>query len=165
MSFFFEGSGYFDGSQLVNSTISNTLITSGNIHACTIDMLSTSGTFTPITNVQDPVNNQDAATKFYVDRLGTVFNISLTNTDNSIVSTNSKGSFMITISNQVLNGPSAIFNISKSESFKHPHIVRISASPGHSTNTFLEISWPPNSNILLRKTNHHFDGSYLIKMF
>jgi hypothetical protein len=164
MSVFFEGNGFFDGSNLLGSTVSNTVISAGSIQACTINMLDTLGNFTPITNLQDPVNNQDAATKFYVDRLGTVFNISLTNTNYNILSPNVKGSYMITISNQVLNGPSAIFNITKNESNKQPHIVRITASPGQSTNTFLEISWPPNSGILLRKTNQYFDGSYLIKL-
>lgn len=164
MSVFFEGNGFFDGSQLVNSTVSNTTISASSLQACTINMLSPIGNYTPITNVQDPVNNQDAATKFYVDRIGTVFNISLTNTDNATLSTNIKGSYMITISNNVLNGPSAIFNITKIESYKNPHIVRMTASPGHSTNTFLEISWPPNSSILLRKTNQYFDGSYLVKL-
>jgi hypothetical protein len=164
MSVFFEGNGFFDGSQLVNSTVSNTTISASSLQACTINMLSPIGNYTPITNVQDPVNDQDAATKFYVDRLGTVFNISLSNTDNTTLSTNLKGSFMVTITNNVLNGPSAIFNITKSESYKKPHIIRITASPGHSTNTFLEISWPPDSNILLRKTNQYFDGSYLVKL-
>jgi hypothetical protein len=164
MSVFFEGNGFFDGSQLVNSTVSNTTISASSLQACTINMLSPLGNYTPITNVQNPIDNQDAATKFYIDQLGTVFNISLNNTTNSTLSTNVKGSFMITITNTVLNGPSAIFNITKSESYKNPHIVRITASPGHSTNTFLEISWPPNSNILLRKTNQHFDGSYLVKL-
>ena len=164
MSVFFEGNGYFDGSQLINSTVSNNAITTSAISACTIDMLSTTGNYTVISNVKDPILPQDAATKKYVDTLGLVSTITLTNTDKTTIATNLKGSFIITITNLVLNGPSGIFNITKSEGSQNAHIVRTAAAPGLATNTLLQITWPPNSSILLNKSNNSYDGSYLIKI-
>ncbi|NBU34026.1 hypothetical protein EB118_06355 [bacterium] len=165
MSFFFEGNGYFNGSVLTGSTVSNSAVNTSAISGCTIDMLSTSGNLTNIVNVKDPIQPQDAATKKYIDTLGTTQTINLSNTNSSVISNNVKGSFVVTVTNLVLNGPCGIFNISKSEGFQQPHIVRTSGAPGYNTNVFLSVNWPPNSSISLNKTGAEYDGSYFVKIF
>ncbi|NDC95259.1 hypothetical protein EB118_14400 [bacterium] len=164
MSFFFEGNGYFDGSFVTRSTVGGTVINTSAISGCTVDMLSFVGEYTNIINVKDPIQRQDAATKNYVDTLGIVTTINLSNTNATAIATNKKGSFVITITNLVLNGPSGVFNITKSEGFQQASIVRTSAAPGYSTNVFLNVTWPPNSNILLNKTGAEYDGTYLVKI-
>lgn len=166
MSFFFEGNGYFDGSIVIRSSIGNSLISQSALTQSSIDMLSVLGFYQPITNVQDPVNPQDAATKKYVDDLGIVrSNVTLTGTTSIIISNVSKGSFVITVSNLVLNGPSGIFHVTKNEANNSAHIVRTVAAPGLSTTpVFLELLWPINGSIQLRKTGSAYDGSYAIKI-
>jgi len=118
-----------------------------------------------IRNVASPVNDSDSATKKYVDDLDIVIsNITLTNINTTTISNYIKGSYIITISNLVFNGPSGIFHVTKSESSQQAHIVRTVASPGYGTSIFLNVTWPPNSGILLNKTGSNYNGTYRVKV-
>lgn len=159
-SVYFEGNGYFDSSILVNSSIGSSAISGSAITTTSIDM-----DLQNITSVKDPIQPQDAATKKYVDDLQIVFStITLTSTAGTIISNNLKGSYIITITNEILNGPSGIFNVTKSESTQNAHIVRTVATPGLSSNITLRLSWPVGSGILLYKTGTLYDGSYRVKI-
>lgn len=160
----FDGNGYFYDSYLTSSTVANVIMSSSQIITTSIDMLNTSGNYQNITNVKDPINPQDAATKNYVDTLGITFDCTLLNTTGTIISSKSNGAFVITISNNVLNGPCAIFHVVKSNTTQHAGIARTVASPGVSGNTQLNITWEPNNVIYLNKTNNLYDGSYNIKI-
>jgi hypothetical protein len=160
----FDGNGYFYDSFLTTSTVSNTMLIQSAISTSSINMLDISGNYQNIINVKDPINPQDAATKYYVDTLGTVFQCSLTSTNTTLLSNQQKGSFVITVSNNVLNGPCAIFHVVKSNSTQNAGIARTVAAPSASGNTQLNISWPPNDGIYLSKTNSLYDGSYTIKL-
>lgn len=165
MSVCLEGNVFIDGGQGQNINIISSTIGNCNISKSSLDMLSSDGNLQTITNVKDPVNLQDAATKKYVDDLGIVItNVTLSSSNNTIISNYVKGSYVITISNLILNGPSGIFHITKNETSREAHIVRTAAAPGYGSNTFLEITWPPNSGILLKKTGINYDGSYRVKI-
>jgi|694.fasta_scaffold03863_13 hypothetical protein len=165
MSVCLEGNVFIDGGQVQNIVVTSSTIGNCIISKSSLDMLSSTGNLQNITNVANPNNLQDAATKKYVDALGIVIsNVNLISNSNTTISNYNKGSYVITISNLVLNGPSGIFHVTKSESSQKAHIVRTVAAPGYTTNVFLNISWPSNSGILLNKTGNNYDGSYLIKI-
>jgi hypothetical protein len=165
MSFFFEGNGFFDGSMLTNSTTSNNIITTSQITASTIDMLSTTGNFQRITNVQSPILPNDAVIKSYVDDLGiTIADYTLTGTTGTLISTNLSGSYVITVTNLVLGGPSAVFNVTNNGSGNCGQVMRTVGAPGNDKKATLDISWPGNTGIILFKTNVTYDGSYRVKI-
>jgi hypothetical protein len=164
MSVFFEGNGYFDGSYLVNSSIGNNYIGTSTIKASTIDMLSTSGNYTNITSVKDPVNPQDAATKNYVDILGIVITQNtLSGTQGTLISNLQTGSFVVTVTNLVMNGPSAVFNITKNIPGNCGQVMRTVAAPGIG-NTVLDMYWLANGGVYLVKSSRFCDGSYQVKL-
>jgi hypothetical protein len=152
---YFEGNAYIDGGNITTTTIGN----------CSISTSSLDMNNQNITSVKDPIQQQDAATKQYVDDLGIRFNNALLN---GITSTeifpDQKGSFVITITNIIIDGPSAIFNVTKNRQNSESHIARTVASPGYGTNTLLQLLWPPNSGIMLSKTDNNYNGEYRVKI-
>jgi hypothetical protein len=165
MSVCLEGNVFIDGGQVQNILVTNSTVANSSIVTSSVNMMGLNGVEQNITNVANPINNQDAATKRYVDNLDIVIsNINLLNTNTTVISNYVKGSYIITISNSVLNGPSGIFHVTKSESAQQAHIVRTVASPGYNSNVFLNITWPLNSGILLNKTGNSYNGSYRVKV-
>lgn len=165
MSFFLEGNIYADRSYIINSSISNTIVSTSAISTSSLDMLSLLGNFQRITNVASPINDNDAVIKSYVDNLASKINdFTLIGTVGTTISTSNSGSFVITVTNLVLNGPSATFHITKNNPSVCGHVARQVLSPGTSTNTTLDIIWPINVGPLLFKSNNHYDGSYRLKI-
>jgi hypothetical protein len=165
MSYFFEGSGYFDSSYVVNSTVGSSSVVSSSIKESSIDMLSSLGAYQNITNVADPIQQQDAATKKYVDALGIIRGqITLTGTQSSLLVNVLKGSYVITISNDIYNGPSGIFHVTKSEANQTAHVVRTASAPGYSSSVHLQLDWPINDGLYLNKTGASYNGSYSFKL-
>jgi hypothetical protein len=165
MVFFFEGNIYADESYIINSSIGNSIIVNSSISSSSIDMLNTSGNYQNITNTAIPINSHDVAIKLYVDNLGININdFTLSSLEPTTISNSNIGSFIITITNLVLNGPSAIFHITKNNTSLCGHVVRTSLSPGTNTNTTLDIRWPANSGPQLFKSNISYDGSYRVKI-
>jgi len=165
MSVFLEGNAYIDGGQIQNVNIVSTSIGNSKITTSSLDMLSNTGDLQNITNVADPILLQDAATKKYVDDLGiNVMNVTLIGTGGSLLKDFLTGSYIVIVNNVVLNGPSAIFHITKNDQNRHAHIIRTVATPGYSSRNFLKIEWPLNSGIVLSKTASTFDGAYRVKL-
>jgi hypothetical protein len=165
MSFFFEGNGFFSDSYLTNSTVTNNIITQSAISSSSIDMLDTSGNYQAITNVSMPINPHDAVIKQYVDDLNIILkNYDLTSTIGTLLTNDLSGSFVVTVTNLVMNGPSATFHITKNTPSICGHIVRHTLSPGLTSLTSLNIIWPVFSGPILTKSNSFYDGSYRVKI-
>jgi len=165
MSVYFEGNAYIDSGQIQNVNVNSSTISSSAITTSTLDMDNKN-----ITNVKNPINPQDAATKAYVDALGIyILDINLLGSDFVVISNEiygpfMKGSYTITITNIILNGPAATFNVSKNEISQPGHVVRTTSSPGLITLEGLRIRWQPNRGIELQKTGMNYDGTYRIKV-
>lgn len=160
MSVYFEGNAFIDQGRVQNALLTNNSISNSIITTSSLDM-----NLENITSVKDPVNPQDAATKQYVDDLGIVLsNISLSGTTGTLISSNQNGSYIITVKNLVINGPSATFSVTKTSTTLNAQCNRISASPGYSSTITLFVTWPPNDGIYLNKNGSLYDGSYQIKI-
>jgi hypothetical protein len=161
----FDGNGYFTSSYLINSSVSNTIVSTSSIVTSSINMLDINNNFQNIINVKNPINPQDAATKYYVDSLATLFTITLTGTVASLISNAAQGCFTFTVTNNVLNGPAASFHVVKNNTNNCGNTQRIASTFGPNGTTQLNITWPIGGGIYLNKTSSNYDGSYTIKMF
>jgi hypothetical protein len=151
---YFTGSASFIGKSMRKIVISNSQLTTSSV-----DMNSSL-----ITSVQDPVNQQDAATKHYVDALVGYTSVLLYSTDFTTITGKLNGSIQLIIEAVVDDGPCAIFLLSKSKSSKEASITRQTSAPGDSVNKEqLDIRWSPGLGIQLRKTNIGFDGEYMVR--
>lgn len=137
------------GGQVTNSIITNSSVDmNGNI----------------ITNHGTPINDTDVVNKAYVDNNGIPnILINLLGTSYTTILSYLEGNIQITVKNLISGGPSASFNISKSEQTRYMHYIRLTSSAGINTEEKLEIRWNLNSNIELRKTGNNYDGQYRIK--
>lgn len=120
-----------------------------------------------ITNHGIPINGTDVVNKDYVDSAtGTgipTVTITLSGTSFVTILSEQKGDIFISVKNIITNGPSASFQLSKSEASKQSSYVRMSSSAGLNTQEKLDIRWSPNSGIELKKTGVNYDGDYKVK--
>lgn len=155
---------FFDG----NGEFTDTCITSSRINSSTIDMGGNK-----ITGAGDPVALQDVVTLSYLQSfthtngnsgIGSSTIVSLVSTLPTLAFNVLKGTFLIKVENIVTNGPSAIFNATKSESTRYPLMSRSPSSNGFGANTSLLIEWGIGSGISLKKTDASYDGEYKISL-
>ena len=119
-----------------------------------------------------PVAPSDAATIGFVrEEIERVFQerwggiqVNLNGIEYTDVAPMRPGSYLMTITSLVPEGPSAVFSISKNSAFGSPHMVVVSSNWGVDTKEMLELVWPPNSMVALRKTGVMYDGLYIIDM-
>ncbi len=137
----------------------NHIIENGKVINSTIDM--NNGI---ITNHEDPIVPLDVANKRYVDLYNIkVITLTLTGTNYTTILNDQSGVIDLLIKNIVLDGPTAHFNLCKSEVNRDASITKINNTPGHLTEERLIIKWVPNSGIELAKTGPNYDGTYRIK--
>jgi hypothetical protein len=157
MSVAFEGNAFIDGGRIANVTLGNSVINTSSL-----DMLDSAGNYQRITNVATPIAPHDAVIKEYVDTFDNTQTITLTGTVATLISSQLYGSYIINIKNNVVAGPTAIYNLSKNDPSVLPHRIRVNSCP--SNLTALNVTWNFSSGILLSKTTGLFDGSYLVKI-
>ncbi|RKO94849.1 hypothetical protein BDK51DRAFT_34355 [Blyttiomyces helicus] len=112
----------------------------------------------------------DAATIGYVeDRIEQRFQakfggekIILTDTNFVNVKPLRLGSYVISISPSMSQGPTAVFSLSKNDAYGAASITRTSSCERVNTGDVLEIAWPQNGMLLVRKTTPFHDGEYII---
>lgn len=73
------------------------------------------------------------------------------------------GSYLITVTAKVRDGPTTTFAVSKSSLDGEASIVKITACPGKQGEQ-LELYWPAGARLQLRKTSNSYDGRYLVDM-
>lgn len=159
---------YFYASASLSGRSNNLQITESSIIGSNIDM-----NFNTITSVKDPEQAQDAATKLYVDAMiakmsrqkqpSNEYVILLQKNDYSQITNRKPGSYIISISPETVGAPSAVFSVSKSTDSSIAHVQRITAVPGTSKE-MLELNWPGNSQILLRKTGKDTNSEFIMKI-
>jgi len=94
--------------------------------------------------------------------LNKIINVTLINTDYSLVLSEDYDSFVIMVRNLVPNGPSAVFSITKNDAASLPSINTLSSTPGDGTFEVLELRWDANMDLELHKTGPNYDGNYQV---
>ncbi|RKO84177.1 hypothetical protein BDK51DRAFT_40338, partial [Blyttiomyces helicus] len=138
--------GFHDGDYLVNININN------------------------FTTVPEPVIPSDQASKDYVDtQIRNTMDIKFVRTSVRLIDDKysdvimlRSGSYSISVISNVPGGPTALFHVSKNALSAEPNIVRVTSSSSRPDDTFLELIWPPNKMIALRKTCFFYDGEYIV---
>lgn len=148
---------------ITNGQITNTKVQSSQITASSLDMNGAN-----ITSVADPVQDQDAATKFYVDQrassAGQIYTITLTGSSfTSIAYLSVPGAYFITVGGGPSGSAVAVFTVAKSSAGFAAQVFRI-GSQNASTGEDLQLQWPPNSPVVIRKNGTAHDGTYQVKI-
>jgi hypothetical protein len=97
--------------------------------------------------------------------LNRVVDITLTGTAYSTIITETEGSFLVSVKNQVVDGPAAIFSITKNEPGVLPSINTLSSTPGAGSLEVLELQWNAEQPLELRKNGLNYDGIYTVTIF
>ena len=156
------GKAYLSG-----SSARRVLITDSSIMSSSLDMNQRK-----ITSVGTPVRPLDAANKIYVDDtvtkvyegIETQFSgsaVTLTGTEPSDIVNMQSGSYFVAVT-PYDDGPTACFAISKASESQVGQVVRLTAHPGQVTLEQLELMWPRNGLLRLRKSGRGYDGRYLV---
>ena len=162
---FFTGNADFRGER-----IRQMLLTQCSINSTAIDM-----NFHPITSVRNPVQPQDAATRWYVDSRIDEFSstldnpyagylVTLSGMESTDIANLRPGSYMVTVTPMKDGYPTALFAVSKSSIYSEGHIFKVTGVSGTYTPEQLELLWPPGNVLKLRKTGPGFDGEYVVDM-
>jgi len=163
--------GYFSGNIVARGTMAKRmLLTNSSIVDTTIDM-----NLKTITSVHDPIDPQDAATRYYVDasvqKVESEFQsfftgvvVSLNGTDFVEIAHIRPGSYIVTVTPFQDGFPTATFSISKLGAYSTGHVSRITAGIDPKTRETLDLQWPQGGVLLLRKTGPGFDGDYLVDL-
>lgn len=119
-----------------------------------------------IDNVADPTDPLDAVNLQYLEaNAAVVSTITLTGTTWVSISSETIGSFMITVTPIITGGAGGIFSIVKNLATKnYGHTIRLGRMRGDSSNESLELRWQASSGIELRKNGAGHDGDYRVKV-
>lgn len=146
--------------------VSDSTIDNCGIKECAITASSLDMNMKRITNVQDPVADQDAVTRQYLQiftkqDITYLYKSEPVDLKNALV-----GSYQIKVHAMDHDGPAALICISKATAASLPQVQYINQCPGiiGPFYTSLRVEWGPNDSIKIRKTGHRHDGPYLIQI-
>lgn len=154
---------YLDTTAFIfDSFIKTSTITQSAINQSTLDM-----DMKNITSVKDPVDAQDAATKWYVDnQVATVVQTQVVQLNGQAfaeIINLTHGAFKMIVQSTFEGGPVGEFTCMK---VSDASIGTINANAIKTpTGEQLIVSWPANSAILIRKSGDNFDGLYRVRIF
>ncbi len=74
------------------------------------------------------------------------------------------GSYILAVTSLVVGGPTATFSISKGSPYLLPSMVELTQTHGMDTHEKIELVWPPNGMLMVRKTGVFHDGEYIVDM-
>lgn len=100
-----------------------------------------------------------------LDALNRIITVTLTGTAWSLVLDEDFGSFFISVKNEVVDGPSANFAITKNRTTGLPSVVTLASVPGVGTGEVLELRWLSGGDIELHKTGINYDGDYRVTIY
>lgn len=111
-----------------------------------------------------PQTGTDVVNKNFIDTLLIKNQVSLIDTDETLVSTATSGTFMMIIKNVVFGGPSGGFMMSKNESVSETSFTRLVSSPGINSEEKINLRWSPGQGIYMSKSGLNYNGLYNIKL-
>jgi len=113
-----------------------------------------------ITNLHDPVNDQDAVNLRTLRSHNNTLVVTLAGINPVTIDDSLSGSFFITISGSTC----ASFAISKADETKIVYANRYSSSRAPISGEQLEIKWGPEEGMKLNKDGIGYDGEYIVKI-
>lgn len=121
-----------------------------------------------IVNHQNPTGALHVVNKQYCDSNRTPLQVTtiiatLTNTNWVDIINEYRGDFKISVVNIIADGPCASFTVTKNSQTRTGVISRWSSVSGTNTEERLEVRWPINGVVQLRKNGTGYNGTYTVK--
>lgn len=143
--------------------IQNGFVYKSDINDSSIDMNDRK-----ITMLADPVYEQDAVNLRTLNSHSgggvTQLVIVLSGTNPTVISSDKRGSYGISVFGETEGAPCGTFNICKTRILENVDGSRSSSTCGSLGDTRLYVNWPSNSGLQLYKDTLNHDGNYVIKL-
>ena len=155
----------FEGDfRMVGQLVEEVIVSKSRIITSEVDMAGKK-----ITSVSIPSDPYDAANKLYVDlrtsEIIQVYDVTLVGTVWTEVVNIRRGAKHVVVESLVTNGPMLFAVCLKVKDSRNAVINDLGSSRALPTGERLEVGWPPNSPLRLRKTGENYNGLYRVKIF
>lgn len=145
--------------------VTRTEIATSTIKNSAISHTTLSMTNQRITDVADPINDQDAVTKKTLTQTVNRNEVILNGTTPTLISGSLTGAFSVLVSCTSSEGPCAAFTIAKGNEMTVAVGQVSSSQHGIEEKTALILDWPSHSGLTLRKTStFRYNTSFLVKI-
>jgi hypothetical protein len=86
----------------------------------------------------------------------------LKGTEHQTVAPLKPGSYLFSVAPAFSEGPTGTFALSKASKDREASVSKLTSAPGNEGNGQVELTWPSNGGLLLRKTDELYDGTYVV---